>query len=317
MADQDIAIKYGGGYIGAFGPRIDAIANEIVGTTTIATPQTSPYHITLLSKNEIRQITTDGSINLDELTENASRVDTRAIFSLGLGGDPKNVCWIVMIWNAGNMFRKKYGLPCKQFHITLTDVDDHGIDKGLPSLRDPSALSNLNVTQMDHLVLACNLNDQYDLTYMYAREMCQRFPQSEKGWLRLGDVARRNEQYKLAMLAFAQTIQLIPDQGQEGKIQDYCTKKIFHCAAHHTEWGCLFGENDLEQIPEELRVHLFTPWPQTLRQRLMNAFANDQPQMTQISRIHILVPYTDPRHPAAAPGRSIFSLLFKTHLHFD
>ena len=203
MADQDIAIKYAGGYIGAAGPRIDAIANETVGRTTIATPQTSPYHITLLSKNEIRQLTTDGSINLEELTENASRVDTRAIFSLGLGGDPKHVCWIVTIWNAGNMFRKKYGLPCKQFHITLTDTDDHTVDKGLHSLRDPSALSSLNVTQMDHLILACNLNDQYDLTYMYAREMCQRFPQSEKGWLRLGDVARRNEQYKLAMLALS------------------------------------------------------------------------------------------------------------------
>lgn len=306
MTDQDIVIKYGGGYIGAFGSRIDAIVNEVIARTTISTPQTSPYHITLLTKNEIRQLTTDSSINLDELTEAASRVETKSIFALGLGGDPKGVCWIVILWNAGNMFRKKYGLSCKQFHITLSDIDDHNIDKGIPSLRDPDSLINLNVTQMDHLILACNLNDQYDLTYMYAREMCQRFPQSEKGWLRLGDVARRNEQYKLAMLTFAQTIRLLPEQGQEGKIQDYCIKKIFHCAANHTEWGCLFGENELEQIPEELRIHLFTPWPQTLRQRLMNIFSNEQPQMTQISRIHMLVPYTNPRHPTETP--EIFSL---------
>jgi len=306
MTDQDIVIKYGGGYIGAFGPRIDTIVNEIVSQTTISTPQTSPYHITLLTKNEIRQMTTDGSINLNELTENATRVETKSIFTLGLGGDPKGVCWIVILWNAGNMFRKKYNLPCKQFHITLSDIDDHTVDKGLHSVRDPSSLNNLNVTQMDHLILACNLNDQYDLTYMYAREMCQRFPQSEKGWLRLGDVARRNEQFKLAMLGFAQTIQLLLEQGQDGKIQDYCMKKILHCAANHTELGCLFGENELEQIPEELRVHLFTPWPQALRQRLMNIFANEQPQMTQIPRIHMLVPYTDRRQPAEAP--ELFSL---------
>jgi len=294
MAQNDTEIKRGGGYIGVFGPRIDSIANEVATAANISIVPSSSYHITLITKDELRQLTTDLANKIDDLYENATRIDTKQIFSLGLGGDPKSVCWVVIIWNAGNIFRKKYGLSSKQFHITLSNNDDHSLDKSLYSLRELFSIENLNLNIIDHLVLSYNLSDQYDQAFIYAREMCRRFPDSEKGWLRLADIARRNEQYKLAMLSYAQTLRLIDGHGNE-KIQEYCSKKIFNCASNYTEWECLFGENELNQIPDELKINLFTPWTQTIRQRFINIYADEQPQYQQNSREHLLMPYIDPR----------------------
>ncbi|CAF0976288.1 unnamed protein product [Adineta steineri] len=295
MAESnDITIRNARGYIGAFGSRIDKLANETSLAAGITIVPAAPYHITLITKDELRQLTTDLSDKIDTLYENATKIDTKNIFSLGLGGDPKGVCWVVIIWNAGNIFRKKYGLSTKQFHITLSNTDDHSTDKSLYSLRETFLTENLDLNTLDHLVLSYNLSDQYDQVFIYAREMCNRFPDSEKSWLRLADIARRNDQYKLAMLAYARTINLLNGQGNE-KVQEYCSKKIFSCASIYTEWGCLFGENELDQIPEELKRYLLTPWSQIIRQRFVNIYSDEQPQFNQNPREHLIMPFTDPR----------------------
>ena len=41
---------------------------------------------------------------------------------------------MVVVWNDGNKWRKSVGLPAKQFHVTLSEADDHGVDKGILSL---------------------------------------------------------------------------------------------------------------------------------------------------------------------------------------
>jgi len=310
MAENDIAIKRGGGYIGVFGSRIDTMANEVAIAAGITDVPSFSYHITLITKDELRQLTTDLSNKIDDLYENASKIDTKHIISLGLGGDPKDVCWVVIIWNAGNIFRKKYGLSIKQFHITLSNNDNHSLDKSLYSLRETFSIENFNLNTIDHLVLSYNLSDQYDQVFIYAREMCSRFPDSEKSWLRLGDVARRNEQYKLAMLAYGQTMHLTNGQGNE-KLQEYCSKKIYNCASMYTEWGCLFGENELDQIPDELKTSLFTPWTQIIRQRFINIYAEEQPQFNQNPREHLLMPFIDSRGINQNLGKCLHSILSK------
>ncbi|CAF3133270.1 unnamed protein product [Rotaria socialis] len=294
MAENDISIKRGGGFMGVFGPRIDSIAREVATAAGVTIVPSSPYHITLLTKDELRQLSTDSSNKIDRLNENAATIDTRNILSLGVGGHPNGVCWVVIIWNAGNIFRKKYGLPCKQFHITLSDHDDHTPDKSLHSLHTTLSIDTLDLNTLDHLVLYSNLSDQHDQAFIYAREMCIRFPDSEKSWLRLADITRRNEQCKLAMLAYARTMHHIDEQENE-KIHDYCYKKILNCASMYTEWECLFGENELDQIPEELKMSLLTPWTQTMRQRFVNIYSDEQPQYQQLSREHLFVPFIDPR----------------------
>lgn len=292
MAEKGVIIKRGHGYIGVFGPRIDTVANEIATVAHITTVLPFPYHITLITKEELRKLSLEAPNIISDLNENASRIDTKHILPLGLGGDPKGVCWVVIIWNAGNIFRKKYGLPSKQFHITLGSCDDHTVDKGVFSLHEVFSTENSDINTIDHLVLSLNLSDQYDQALIYAREMCVRHPKSEKGWLRIADIARRNEQYKFAMLAYAQTLQIIHEQSNE-KIQEYCYKRILNCASNYTEWGCLFCEKELEQIPEELKSHLFTPWSQRIRKDFINIYVEEQPQLSRPSREHVSVPFRE------------------------
>jgi atypical dual specificity phosphatase len=309
MTDDDVVIKRGGGFIGAFGSRIDRIANELNQDIIIANPTSSSYHITLITKDELRHLTSDSFVHVDELFDNATRIDTKHILSLGVGGDPNAVCWLVILWNAGNMFRKKHGLSCKQFHITLTSIDDHKTDKSHHSLRQALSIEQLNLNLIDHLILSCYLTDQYEQAYVYACDMCRRFPNSEKSWLRLADTARHNQQHKLAMLAFAQAMQLTNGENQE-KVQDYCCKKIVQCASNHTEWGCLFVENELNQIPEELKPNLFLPWSSAVRQRLINVYSNEKPQMTQNPREHLLMPWIDKQQKGIHSGRRRYLLVF-------
>ncbi|CAF4120084.1 unnamed protein product, partial [Rotaria sordida] len=277
MDENDIVIKHARSYIGVFGPRIDDIANEVASAAGIPNALSCPYHITLITKDELRQLMADLSNKIDDLYENATTIDTKHIYSLGLGGDPKGGCWVVIIWNAGNIFRKKYGLCFKQFHITLSNNDDHSLNKSLYSLRDIFSIENLNLNIIDHLVLLYNLSNQYDQALIYVREMCIRFPDSEK-----------------AMLAYARAMHLIDEQNNE-KIQEYCYKRILNCASNYTEWECLFGKNELEQIPEGLKINLFMPWTSTIRQRFINIYSEEQPQFSQKAHHHLLVPFIGPR----------------------
>lgn len=292
MAENGVIIKRAHGYIGVFGPRIDTVAYEIVTAAGITNVLPFPYHITLITKEELRKLASDSLQKIDDLSENASRIDTKQMISLGLGGNPKGICWVVMIWNAGNIFRKKCGLPSKQFHITLGSCDDHTVDKGIYSLHEVFSTESADINAIDHLVLSFNLSDQYDHALIYAREMCIRHPESEKGWLRIGDIARRNEQYKLAMLAYAQTLHIIHEERNE-KIQEYCCKRILHCASNYTEWGCIFCADELEQIPDELKTHLFTPWTQRIRDYFINIYSDEQPQFSRPSREHVLLPFSE------------------------
>ena len=310
MAENNIAVKRSGGYLGVFGPRIDTLAIEVAIAAAVTTVPSTPYHITLVTKDELRCLTAHSSNKVDNLYDSATKIDTKHILSFGFGGDPKGVCWIVIIWNAGNIFRKKYGLPSKQFHITLSNNNDHSLDKSLNSLRTIFSVENLNLNMIDHLVLSYHLSEQYDQVFIYVREMCIRFPNSEKSWLRLADIARRNQQYKLAMLAYAQTMHLANGQENE-KVQGYCSKRIFHCASIYTEWECLFVENELDQIPEELKMNLFTPWTQTVRQRFINIYSDEQPRFNQNPREHLLMPFIESRQTNESIGKYQYSVRLK------
>ncbi|CAF1566504.1 unnamed protein product, partial [Rotaria sordida] len=67
MAENDIVIKHSRGYIGVFGPRIDYIANEVASAAGIPNALSCPYHITLITKDELRQLTADLSNKIDDL----------------------------------------------------------------------------------------------------------------------------------------------------------------------------------------------------------------------------------------------------------
>ena len=163
------------------------------------------------------------------------------------------------------------------------------------------ALETLPLDALDHLCLSYNLVDRNEQAYTFAREMCLRFADSERSWLRLADAARRNEQHKFAMLAYAQAMQLAYERRNE-KIQDYARKKICQCASEHVEWGCAFGEDEAETIPEEFKRRLHTPWSRAMRQSFVDIYSDEEPKRSQLPRVHYLIPFTNPKEKTDTPG---------------
>uniref|UniRef100_A0A7S4NBN1 Swiss Army Knife 2H phosphoesterase domain-containing protein n=1 Tax=Guillardia theta TaxID=55529 RepID=A0A7S4NBN1_GUITH len=305
MSANTMTVRHRYGYIGVFGDEIDTYAKEASEQEHVDMPHTAPYHMTLIAKFEIQQLVLENRISLEGLVEEAQQLESRSIYPLGVGGDPKGVCWVVMVWNAGNIFRKKLGLPCKQFHITLSKVDDHNVDKGVRSLRDEGFTARLDSSQMDHLVVSCNLGGESSLASCYAREMCARFPEVGKGWIRLGDCARQEGASKLAMLAYARSLQCPQESARLG---DYCAKKLLQCSLE-TGWGCLFGDNEYEQIPDELRSHLLSPWPRSLRETAMRIYESNAPLLVSTPRIHLQVPLVNVGRAKAEAGTGSLLLL--------
>ncbi|KAK0214755.1 ATP dependent DNA ligase [Armillaria fumosa] len=88
-------------------PLVEELARTAIAHSTSSTTfdDNPPFHITVLTKDELRRI-----------------------------GGNKSVYFVVIIWAAGQQLRKRLGLQPKDFHITLTRTDSHEIDKSIYSL---------------------------------------------------------------------------------------------------------------------------------------------------------------------------------------
>lgn len=133
------------GYLGVFGPSIDNIAREYITALKELRGleqqslrlKDGEYHITIASKPELQELRAAGTITSDDLKTSLSleglnddlqRPNTSPII-YGLGSNQQGVYWATGVWAAGQRFRSQLGLPPKQFHVTLTSIDEHGIDK--------------------------------------------------------------------------------------------------------------------------------------------------------------------------------------------
>lgn len=131
------------GYLGVFGPEIDEIAREftIMLTESYGDQKLqlkhAEYHITIASKPELQALRTTGALSSDEPTtipglvqlNNDLQRQSSTPIVYGLGTNRKGAYWVTVAWAAGQRFRSQLTLSPKQFHITLTSVDEHGIDK--------------------------------------------------------------------------------------------------------------------------------------------------------------------------------------------
>lgn len=84
-----------------------------------------PLHITLATAAERKQL---------GLTSPPSMPLTHVYV---LGADQRkdgSVRWLVVSWNHANQWRKEQGLKAKDFHVTLSETDDHEVDKDIDSL---------------------------------------------------------------------------------------------------------------------------------------------------------------------------------------
>ncbi|TEB38527.1 ATP dependent DNA ligase [Coprinellus micaceus] len=218
------------------------------------------YHVTLLSKTEARLV---GEDKVSQLLQ-PGKADTRHLHCVGLGGNkPAGVLYLAIIWAAGQQLRKQLGLPPKHFHITLTLKDDHDMDKSVRSLFPGQFLETPSFDLLDHLAFTLQCFGDHTEAQTYSVNMVALAPENPKGFLRLADAALASNTFKLAMLSYACAY----DRAEDPKLRAYCLKKLIACSAH-TEWGAVFQEEEISQIPTAIGHLLVAPWSPALRQAL-------------------------------------------------
>ena len=254
-------LKYKG-CLALLGSGIDQLAVEALNSPNFrpenCPPNPHAYHITLVSKDELRTLAREKTDKI--------KLDVRHIFSLGIGGKVQaGIYWVVIIWAAGQQIRKQLGLPPKHFHITLSSNDVHNVDKGIKSRLSPPALGSIGGDVLDHLIFTLQAFGAYTEAKLYAVELASQDASSHKGFVRLADAAFSVKEFKLAMLSYACGWERIDDS----KARSYCLKKLIECS-RETEWGHVFQEQELDAVSQPLVSTLLKPWSTELRYTLSN-----------------------------------------------
>lgn len=281
------------GYIALVGQDIDTLVQRALTSLTwkptnysIATTA-NPYHITVLTKDELRSLTplmTPHQI-LDRL-QKALSLEKPRLHDVGIGGHPPrkpNVFFVVVIWAKGQQLRKQFGLPPKQFHITLSKSDVHDIDKGVSTLLTPFP-HNASTELLDHTTYTSYLLGDYKSAKAFAAQLCVEDSGSAKSFLRLGEAASKLAEHKLAMLSYACSFNCAGLE--DTKILEYCLRKII-ASSSDTEWGTVIAEHELVHIPGGLAPALMKPWSTELRSKL--ADSEPVPTLCRESREQLFV----------------------------
>ncbi|ORX38713.1 hypothetical protein BD324DRAFT_622037 [Kockovaella imperatae] len=261
----------------------------------------SPLHITLLTAAEYKSL---GRPNVNEI---AGEIPLNHVYALGeasasRSGSGSSVHWIVVIWNHANAWRKTKGLQSKAFHITLSDEDDHSVDKSVQSLiiRTKKAtelqdsVENLGLEAMDHVVLACEGSADVTFATLLAERMIILDPNSFKGYVRLGDLVRSTNT-KLSMLAYARAVHL-----NHSTLLTPISSRI-RAMSSQVPYGPITTPQEYDDVPPSLRHLLLVRFPRCLDQRL-----SDQLWTTPIDPRHrcTFMSYDLPRYFSwVYPGR--------------
>ncbi|GLE08248.1 hypothetical protein PINS_up019299 [Pythium insidiosum] len=223
---------------------------------SISRTSADEWHITLLTKDELRQLP-----DPQQVQQRATQALATRFFPIGLGTcGASGVFFVVCVWPRAQIFRQELGLPLKDCHVTVTHANDHTIDKTFTAVIDPAAASReLAMEPLEALARQLLLEGQSELALSVAVELCTRFPDAtQRGWLRLGDAALACHKPKLASLCFARRL------GQGAEITEdvvrYCRDRFAKCASSGIEWGLLFREPEIEELPTQLHSALLTAW---------------------------------------------------------
>mgnify|MGYP001575787628 CR=1 FL=1 len=281
------------GYVSLRGDAINAIATGEIRDLRLKIPdfqiQTTPFHITLVTKDERRSLPPATLASLAKLTSDGAS-EIGIFHNIGTacikrsGGD---IAFVVVIWVFGQQIRKRLGLPPKDFHVTLSASDDHGIDKSITCLRAGEFnAQNASLECLDHLTFTLHNSRRYLDAKAYSQEILLKDPGSSKGWLRLADAALQLEEFKVSMLAYAQAWQL----SENDKMSAYILKMLQKCSTD-TEWGPLLQEEELAQleiVSKQIRQRLLMPWSGDLRESI--ADMEVPPSLCLEPRQHLSIP---------------------------
>ncbi|QRW05852.1 ATP-dependent DNA ligase [Ceratobasidium sp. AG-Ba] len=311
------------GYLGVFGPEIDALARNFIAMLQSRQEnlklKNGEYHITTASKFELQSLRSAGTLpsndsdslpGLTQLNNDLGRPSSSPI-AYGIGGNQQGVYWVTVVWAAGQKLRSQWGLAVKHFHITLTSVDEHDIDKGpntviwtpelapfiryilykddldLESQPCDITLGVLTQSKEEYLMsLAYGLIAQNEgLLSQSAAELLVTFaPHASRSFVCLGDVSFQRSLWKLAMLSFGSGLDLHLNDAKDeiqiknDRISTYCLRQLRR-SAEHTEWGAIFIDGELEElaITSTAGTCLRRPWSAALRVYLQSAYKDIEP----------------------------------------
>ncbi|RLN98844.1 hypothetical protein BBJ28_00024476 [Nothophytophthora sp. Chile5] len=275
MGDQDHVGRYRGCLALCVGPNssINKEIRAILGLQSSSEEQQphfpalpeDEWHITLATKDELREMSSSA-------VQEASETLSTRVFPIGLGGGngattallPGGVYFIVCVWPKAQAFRAKYGLPVKDFHVSVSIANRHDLDKSSEALLDRSCLLQLDRPSLEALSRQLVLEDQAERALEIATLLCSRFgSQTRRGWARLADAALRLGRSKLAMLSYGHLLGRLDDavegDGRGSPLWKRCCTQLEVCSAS-TEWGPVFINGEIDQVPEQLRGILCKPW---------------------------------------------------------
>ncbi|KAF7337757.1 ATP dependent DNA ligase [Mycena sanguinolenta] len=214
------------------------------------------YYVVLLSKEELRTLS-------PEHLAKAEKLNTTNVFVLGLGGNP-NTFFVV-------------------FHILLSAEDDPDLDKDVASLLPGQFPTSPSLDLLDHLAFTLHLSGLFQQAQLHCINLVRAFPESHRGFLRLGDAALSLREFKLAMLSFGRAF----EHSEDERVREYCMKKLFECAKH-TEWGSVLQKDELTQIPDAISDALLAPWGAEIRVRIRDT--EFVPTLQLESRLPLFIP---------------------------
>jgi atypical dual specificity phosphatase len=215
-----------------------------------------------------------------------SELDLASLHPLGIALDGGNCYYLIFIWNAGYIFRKKAKLSSNPLFCSILTDASNTISPNIDELLHPLDVRKYDAQVLDHLAFALLHSGRLDLALQAAIALCEKTPEAEKGWLLLGDISFKMGLYKLAMLAYGNLLHL-PTAPQ--KLFAYCIERVTLCSMH-TEWGHVFLEEEIKQIPTTLSSVLLEPWT-LLREMLKDAYKGGRYPTLQRSRhTHVFAP---------------------------
>lgn len=214
------------------------------------------WHLTLVTKAELK------TLSADAIAE-AHSLSTSRVFPIGLGGggaQAHGVYFVVCVWPKAQAFRLKCGLPPKHFHVSVSVQNNHEVDKTIAALVDASAsMEQLSMDALEALTRqVLQEGNQQEAALQIATQLCSKYGfKTTRGWLRLGDAAMQTQKFKLAMLSYAHVLNArgASEEGEDSALWRNCLSRMQMCA-HSTEWGHLFVDSELDEIPFELHHYL-------------------------------------------------------------
>lgn len=256
------------------GNYIDEIA-ESTPSSSLRKPKT-PYHVTVFTKAEIQKLGDGRKTEVDQYLRNPPSMTLPIDLGVGIQG---SVTFNVIFWPQGDELRARFGLPRKDFHITLSSRDNHDIEKGVNAI---TRCRTLTVEQVDQIVSTCfTLSSRPSDTRDYALEVVRFIARShnsclseisfDKAWrvlfklsykaessdfafeylvshpnsiaalLRAAHCCEMPQQAKQTMFMFARAASLLPD----GATKTQCIKALVR-GWTHTELGPFFLDPEVE-----------------------------------------------------------------------